>query len=509
MAFLDWFARIGSILVAGIGAAVLVGWVADLTVLKSVVPGLATMKVNAALAFLAAGVSLLLVASSVPGSPWMRIGRVLGCAVAVVGGLSLAEYLSRGGFGIDQILVPHAMRAAAGQYPDRMAPASAFNFICIGCAIAALRAAHPRLSALVQWFAVPPFFVATLAIVGYAYGVGSLYRVGSFTTMAVHTAFGFFVLTLSILAADSRHGVARLATSGTAGSIVIRRLLSTIPLALFAIGWAALVGQRAGLYESNFGLALMVVVTLTVSVLAVSATAFTLDRVDSVRRRAEAEVIALNAGLEGRVQERTKELSQLSVDLNAANASLEALSLQDGLTHLANRRFFDAYLVDQINVARRHKRPLALILFDVDAFKAYNDHYGHPGGDAVLRVVGAALQSCCRRPTDMAARYGGEEFAMVLPDTGLGAAVSIGELARDAVARLRLPHGASAVGPCVSVSAGVAISSGIHDMTPEQLVALADQALYRAKRLGRNRVEFAHDEAGQNVVRGAPAVATG
>ncbi|HET9403931.1 MAG TPA: sensor domain-containing diguanylate cyclase [Burkholderiales bacterium] len=180
-------------------------------------------------------------------------------------------------------------------------------------------------------------------------------------------------------------------------------------------------------------------------------------------------------------------LALLSVKLNAANESLELLSLQDGLTNLANRRFFDRYLAEQVAIARRHERPLALILFDVDAFKAYNDQYGHVAGDECLKQIATVLQSCCHRPADMAARYGGEEFAMILPDTDSMGAAQVAEAARNAIARLSIPHAHFSATPYVSISGGVAVLLRNIDMTAQQLMAAADQALYQAKHLGRNR----------------------
>jgi diguanylate cyclase (GGDEF)-like protein len=188
-------------------------------------------------------------------------------------------------------------------------------------------------------------------------------------------------------------------------------------------------------------------------------------------------------------------LVQLSEKLSIANTSLEQLSLQDGLTKLANRRFFDLYLGRQMAVARRQKRALSLVLCDVDAFKAFNDHYGHQAGDECLRQIAAALQTCCRRPADMAARYGGEEFAMVLPDTDLAGATLVAEAARDAVAKLTIGHEHSPAGPYVSISGGVAVSPGKMDMTTVQLITAADQSLFHAKHLGRNRMVCGQTEA--------------
>jgi diguanylate cyclase (GGDEF)-like protein len=178
---------------------------------------------------------------------------------------------------------------------------------------------------------------------------------------------------------------------------------------------------------------------------------------------------------------------RMSAGLKEANNALRELSLKDGLTNLANRRCFDMYLDSQIAVARRHERPVALILFDIDGFKAFNDHYGHPAGDRCLVDVAAAIQSCCRRPSDLAARYGGEEFAVILPDTDLSGATSLAEAVRDMVARLRIRHDRSTTGPIVSLSGGVAVQIG-GSLTAESLIAAADQALFDAKWLGKDRI---------------------
>jgi diguanylate cyclase (GGDEF)-like protein len=169
--------------------------------------------------------------------------------------------------------------------------------------------------------------------------------------------------------------------------------------------------------------------------------------------------------------------------------------LHDGLTGIANRRYFDRHLSAQIAVARRYRRTLALVLCDVDSFKAYNDEYGHVAGDLCLRKIAFALRACCQRPTDLVARYGGEEFALILPDTPLSGAIQIAEVARNAVACLRIPHGQSSAAPYVSISGGVAVLLRSTDISAEQLIAAADQELYQAKFLGRNRIVSMRPEA--------------
>jgi len=147
-----------------------------------------------------------------------------------------------------------------------------------------------------------------------------------------------------------------------------------------------------------------------------------------------------------------------------------------------------------MRIARRHNRTLALVLCDVDSFKGYNDHYGHPAGDECLKRVAGALKSCCRRAGDMAARYGGEEFALILPDTELDAAVIIAEAARATVAQLEIAHTTSITAAYVSISGGIAVLSRTRQVSAQQLITDADQNLFQAKHLGRNRMVAVHAE---------------
>ena len=142
-----------------------------------------------------------------------------------------------------------------------------------------------------------------------------------------HTAVAFFVIVVSILVANVRFGFARIATSDTMGGLLSRWLLPTIPIMLFTLGWLRLEGEKAGLYEFQFGVALMVLMSIVVCVIAVAWTAIILHRIDITRQKGEAEIWDLNAGLEQRVRERTEELGKLSQELSNANRALERLSL--------------------------------------------------------------------------------------------------------------------------------------------------------------------------------------
>ena len=183
---------------------------------------------------------------------------------------------------------------------------------------------------------------------------------------------------------------------------------------------------------------------------------------------------------------RTKQLG-MSRDLASANRELEKLSRQDGLTGIANRRYFDSYLVTEVRRGARERQPLSLILSDVDHFKAFNDCYGHQAGDDCLRRVAAALSSAGRRPADLAARYGGEEFAMVLPGTVLEGAVDVAQAVSRVIETLGIPHARSAVNAKVTLSQGIVSLTPEKETSSEDLIKRADQALYLAKQQGRNR----------------------
>jgi diguanylate cyclase (GGDEF)-like protein len=188
-----------------------------------------------------------------------------------------------------------------------------------------------------------------------------------------------------------------------------------------------------------------------------------------------------------RQDEMRRKLTDLSAELTTANRQLETLASQDGLTGIANRRTFDFLFERHFAQAARQHAPLSVALCDVDHFKSYNDHYGHPAGDACLRQVATSLTRSCRRGADLAARYGGEEFALLLPDTAAEGALHVAETARQYVATLAIPHGHSPTAGVVTFSAGIATLAEGRDNTPTQLIARADQALYQAKKLGRNR----------------------
>lgn len=172
---------------------------------------------------------------------------------------------------------------------------------------------------------------------------------------------------------------------------------------------------------------------------------------------------------------------------------LRSQSYSDGLTGIANRRHFDVAMEKEIRRAKRAGTPLSLLMIDIDAFKAYNDHYGHQQGDDTLIKVAARLAALLQRPLDLIARYGGEEFAVILPEMDGAHSGAMAESMRLAVACLNIPHAQAGHADHVTVSIGVATYRGGQTGEIAQLVGAADRALYTAKHAGRNRVAIHAD----------------
>ncbi|MFN6538982.1 MAG: diguanylate cyclase domain-containing protein [Nostoc sp. EkiNYC01] len=201
-------------------------------------------------------------------------------------------------------------------------------------------------------------------------------------------------------------------------------------------------------------------------------------------KQAEKILTEYNRILEQQVAERTAELQ-------GANQELSRLAMLDGLTQIANRRRFDDYLVMEWQRHQRKRESLTLILIDIDCFKRYNDYYGHQAGDECLIRVALALAQVPQRATDLVARYGGEEFAAILPNTDLKGGLSVAEAMRRAIASLAIPHAQSEVSAYVTLSLGVASLISSADSDSRDLIAKADEALYKAKHQGRNQsVEY-------------------
>ncbi|MBR9865642.1 MAG: diguanylate cyclase [Oceanospirillales bacterium] len=230
---------------------------------------------------------------------------------------------------------------------------------------------------------------------------------------------------------------------------------------------------------------------------------FTSGRVEVIRLlAAQASVAIENARLYEQIQDYShtleEKVAERTASLEQLNLELQGLADCDGLTGVANRRKGDAYLVEVWRRMRRERKPLSVIMLDVDHFKAFNDSYGHQAGDDCLIAVAAKVRETLFRPADLVARYGGEEFMIILPDTDAEGVATVGEAVRRAVQEMAIMHEHSSAGSVVTVSVGIATIVPEKIDGSELLLREADIALYRAKRMGRNQVHAAPEFLAMN-----------
>jgi len=188
--------------------------------------------------------------------------------------------------------------------------------------------------------------------------------------------------------------------------------------------------------------------------------------------------LSLNKENERRISEKTRELDE-------ALARYKELSETDPLTKIPNRRAYEDKLTDEINISKRSETTLAMVIFDIDCFKEYNDFYGHDRGDIVLKEVANVISETLPRSTDFAARFGGEEFVAILPSTNFAGAKQVAEKIRINIEALAIKHQTSKIYDVVTVSAGVAALCG-SNLNATRLFKHADTALYKAKEEGKN-----------------------
>lgn len=199
------------------------------------------------------------------------------------------------------------------------------------------------------------------------------------------------------------------------------------------------------------------------------------------------KISQLQSQTQAQLQKQNETLRATEIALRAANRELHQKATQDALTQVSNRRQFEEVLQKEWQRLRRSKQPLSLLICDVDEFKRYNDAYGHQAGDHCLRQVAQTIKSVTKRPSDLVSRYGGEEFTVLLPNTPLAGAWEVAQLLLHSLVAKQLPHQASRVSPFVTISIGVHCLIPSAELSPKILIQQADEALYEAKKQGRNR----------------------
>jgi len=290
------------------GMVVLVGWALDVPALKSIHPNLISMKANTALCFVLIGAALWLLEAGLANPVRLWAGRACAALVALVGLLSLSEYLFGWDLRIDQLLFREDAGAVGTVNPGRMAPNTATCFLAIGAALLfrdrRTRAGHRPAELLVHLAG----FIGLAGLIGYMYGVAAFTGLAAYTRMAVHTSVAFVVTYIGLMAARPDRGLARMLAWDCVGGMVMRQLLPLVIILTILIGWLRVAGERWGLYPTAFGTALRVVVDLLLLTLVIVVTARALHKVDMERREAE------------------RAIERLNVDLQAVNKELEAFS---------------------------------------------------------------------------------------------------------------------------------------------------------------------------------------
>lgn len=303
------FARVGSFVVVFIGCLVLLGWSFDIAILKSVLPGTVTMKANTAVGFLLASASLWLALSDLTDRRIRSLKQACAVVVTLIGLLTLFQYLSGLDLGIDQLLFQEPAGTVSTSNPGRMSPNTALNFLLIGLGLLLLdwETRHGHNPA--QFLIILAGVIALLGLLGYAYGVSELYGLLNYTSMAVNTVAAFIVLCLAMLFARPEAGLMAIIISSKVGGFLARRLLPVALVVPIALGWIGLLGERAGLYDTEFGVSLIEVANSAILVIVILATAHALNRVDFARHNAEEALRLAYTDLEKRVTERTFELA--------------------------------------------------------------------------------------------------------------------------------------------------------------------------------------------------------
>lgn len=439
---LRWFAMLsvatGYVVLATASLVLIGGWVMGVDALKRVGPGFSTIKVNTAIGIGCVGAALAMTRID---RRYRRIGKMVASLSVLIGLVTLAEYAFHWDAGIDQLWIMDPA-TPQGANPGRPGPVTAFMISLLGgatlCAGRAALARPKTVAALI----VSVISWATLN--GYVFGAHALQEIPLLDTVALPTASLMLLLSLGVLAAEPVSSPIRTVLAHGTGGVICRWLLPAAILTPPVLGWLLTQHGSAVLFPPKVDWAVYSAVSTLGSVWLILALAHRITVIDA-ERQAAAE-----------------------------------LSRHDPLTGLANRRAFDAFLLESFHLSRRHGHALSLLLMDVDHFKSYNDVFGHPAGDELLRKLSVILRTVARE-TDLVARLGGEEFGIVLPETDAEGARVLAERVRAEMEQ------ATQFKRQVTLSVGVATLSD-RMRKPTDLIEDCDSALYRAKSGGRNMV---------------------
>lgn len=431
-----------------IGATAMTGWVLGADVLKSVVPGLITMKANTALVFMLLGASLFATAAGAERyKSFVRVATLIAFTLAAA---VFSQYVHGHDLGVDLLLFYEPPGTAGTVHPGRMASNTSLCFLLVGVGL--LLADTRYGAAVTPAVGVVVGVAALLALVGYFTGLTNLYGFAKQTQMAVPTAVGILLLGFGLLACRPDRGPMRLLASDGDGGTLVRRIVPAIVLGMLLLTILRLGGQAAGLYGTATGAWLLASAVIVLLVPIVWRVGWSIEHADAERR-----VLA-------------KELKRLSE--------------RDPLTGLFNRRRLHEELVRQLAILHRHERPFGVLMVDLDRFKEVNDTAGHATGDALLVEVAHALQRELRT-ADYVARVGGDEFVVLLPEVKPGAVEAVADKLLRSLREIRVTSGDSTLTPRASIGGITCLPPGDRTWTPDSVLHAADLELYTVKANGR------------------------
>ena len=446
---------LAGIAAAMIGAMAMAGWVLGVDVLKSVIPGLITMKANTALVLMLLGASLY--ATAAETERYKHAVRVATLVASALAAAVFSQYLHDHDLGVDLFLFYEPSGTAGTVHPGRMALNTSLCLLLVGVGLLVADTRFGR--AVTPAVGVGVGVAALLALIGYFTGVTNLYGFAKQTQMAVPTATGILLLGFGLLAARPDRGPMRLLASDGAGGQLVRRIVPAIVLGISVLTILRLAGQSAGLYSTATGAWLLASAIITLLVPLVWRVAWSIERGDAERRLLAKE--------------------------------LKRLSERDPLTGLYNRRRLQEEMVRQLAILRRHARPFAVLMIDLDRFKQVNDTAGHAVGDALLVEVAHTMRRQLRT-ADYVARVGGDEFVILLPEVKAGSTEAVTDKLLRSLREVRIPAGETTIAPSVSIGAITCLLPGDETWTPDSILHSVDLELYSAKAEGRDVASHRH-----------------
>ena len=462
--FLRFCINIGAFLLLALGLTVIWGWYIGSARLIQIHPQFVPMQFNTALGFGLIGLAILSATNN-----RRKFIKYIGIGLVLLGGLTLVQHIWGINLSIDELLMKHYITIGTSQ-PGRMAPNTALNFLLSGLAIFTMSTKKLSLNQLLvgSFLGTVIMGLGSVAFLGYLSNVEAAYGWGNLTKMAIHTSIGFIVVGIMLIL-EARYLSWQI--QQRIPSVVLPLILSVLGFTITICLWQALystelyITNQYGFKTKNFVAEGILIFGGLFSVVIEIAVWF------AIRSREQLEALRL-----------------AQAEILILNQQIEKISYLDSLTEIPNRRSFDAFIEKEFERAFRNQHSIALILLDIDYFKAYNDHYGHQMGDYCLQQVAQTINNMAQCKTDMAARYGGEEFVLLLPDTMPADAEKVAAMTLQAIANLQIPHEKSKVSSFVTISAGISVCVPSVDTTIKELIHHADLALYEAKAQGRSRI---------------------